>query len=75
MCEGVAAFSFGLKLTVSAEVLTFTYRSLGGWMQDASLAYEVATMMALTAIVCLLGAAIEVLGVWLVKRWEESRCG
>ncbi len=72
--EGVAALSFSLKLTVSAEVLAFTYRSIGGWMQEANLGYEIAEMTALTAIVCLLGVLIEVLGVWLVKAWEERRC-
>jgi NitT/TauT family transport system permease protein len=72
--EGVAALSFSLKLTVSAEVLAFTYRSLGGLMQEANGAGEFATMMALTVFVCLLGALIEVLGGWCIRAWEEKRC-
>ena len=72
--EGVAALSFSLKLIVSAEVLAFTSQSIGGWMQTANLGYEIAEMTALTAIVCLLGVLVEVLGVWLVKAWEERRC-
>jgi ABC-type nitrate/sulfonate/bicarbonate transport system permease component len=72
--EGVAALSFSLKLTVSAEVLAFTYRSLGGLMQEANGAGEFATMMALTVFVCLLGALIEGLGGWCIRAWEEKRC-
>ena len=72
--EGVAALSFSLKLIVSAEVLAFTYRSIGGWMQSANLSYKIAEMAALTVIVCLLGVLIEVLGVWLTKAWEAKRC-
>ncbi len=74
LAEGVAALSFSLKLTVSAEVLAFTYRSIGGWMQEASISAEAETLMALTVLVCLSGALIEVLGAWLIGRWEAKRC-
>lgn len=74
LAEGVAALSFSLKLTVSAEVLAFTYRSIGGWMQEASISAEAETLMALTVLVCLVGVLIEVLGVWLIGRWEAKRC-
>ena len=72
--EGVAALSFSLKLIVSAEVLALTSQSIGGLMQTANVGYEIAEMTALTAIVCLLGILIEVVGVWLVKAWEDRRC-
>ena len=35
--EGAAALSFSLKLIVSAEVLSFTAKSIGGMMQDAKI--------------------------------------
>ncbi len=66
--EGLAALSFALKLTVSAEVLTFTHRSIGGWIQESALAVETPTMMALTLTVCLLGAVIETLGAVACRR-------
>ena len=72
--EGVAAFSFSLKLTVSAEVLAFTYKSMGGLLQEMALSAEVALMTALTLFVCLLGLAIEMGLGWALKRWEEKRC-
>ena len=72
--EGLAALSFSLKLIVSAEVLAFTSQSIGGWMQTANVGYEIAEMMALTVIVCLLGVLIEVLGVWFTKVWGAKRC-
>ena len=72
--EGVAAFSFSLKLTVSAEVLAFTYQSMGGLLQETALSVEVALMTALTLFVCLLGLAIEVGLGWALKRWEERQC-
>ncbi len=70
--DGVAALSFSLKLTVSAEVLAFTYRSIGGWMQESALAAETATVMALTVFVCLVGALVELLGGALRKRFETQ---
>ena len=73
--EAVSVLSFALKLIVSAEVLAFTYQSLGGLMQEASQAAEMTTMMALTLIVCLLGLLIEVVGIWCLKRLEDKVCG
>ena len=63
---GIASFS--LKLTVSAEVLAFTSRSLGGLMQEANISAEIAQMMALTLAVCLLGIAIDAIGNALGER-------
>ena len=68
--DGIAALSFSLKLTVSAEVLAFTYRSIGGWMQESALAAETAMVMALTVFVCLVGVLIESLGAGARKRFK-----
>ncbi len=54
-----AAFSFSLKITVSAEILAFTFQSVGGWMQEARLSAELATLTALTLLVCLVGIVVE----------------
>lgn len=72
--EGIAAFSFSLKLTVSAEVLAFTYKSIGGLLQEASLAAEVAQMTAMTLLICFIGLALEFLLGWALGRWEEKVC-
>ena len=74
LSDGVAALSFSLKLTVAAEVLAFTYRSLGGWMQEAALAAETASVAALTAFVCLIGVVIEMLGGEIERRWGVEKC-
>lgn len=54
-----AAASFSLKITVSAEILAVTFQSVGGWMQEARLSAELATLTALTLLVCLVGIAVE----------------
>lgn len=72
LSDSVAALSFSLKLTVSAEVLAFTYRSIGGWMQESALAAETATMMALTAFVCVAGALVELLGGAMKKHFAQG---
>ena len=72
--EALAALSFALKLIVSAEILAFTYGSVGGLMQEANLNAEIAVMMALTLIVCAVGILIEVVGAWGLKRLGEKLC-
>ena len=64
--EGVAALSFSLKLIVSAEVLAFTYQSMGGLIQEANLAAEAALAMALTLLVCVVGVLLESVGLFLL---------
>ena len=54
-----AAVSFALKITVSAEILAVTFQSVGGLMQEARLSAELATLAALTLLVCLVGIVIE----------------
>lgn len=57
--EGAAALSFALKLTVSAEVLANTVKSLGGMMQDAKVYAEISQLFALVAVTFLLGLVLE----------------
>lgn len=57
--EGAAAMSFSLKLIVSAEVLSFTARSLGGMMQDAKLYAEIPQLFALVAVTFVVGLILE----------------
>ena len=57
--EGGAALSFSLKLIVSAEVLSFTTKSLGGMMQDAKLYAEIPQLFALVGVTFVLGLILE----------------
>ena len=57
--EGAAALSFSLKLIVSAEVLSFTAKSLGGMMQDAKLYSEIPQLFALVGVTFALGLVLE----------------
>lgn len=68
LLEGFAGLSFALKLIVSAEVLTLTYRSLGGWLQESAIAADRTELMALTLLVCVVGIALESLGAWLAAK-------
>ncbi len=65
-----SALSFGLKLTVSAEILASVYGSVGGLMMEASLygARARAMLFALTVIVCLIGIIIEFIGKFIFDR-------
>ena len=72
--EGLSFLSFGLKLVVSAEILAFTYRSLGGLLQEANISAEAAEMMAITMLVCLVGVALELVGAALFKRMGDRVC-
>lgn len=72
--EGIAAFSLGLKLVVSAEVLAQTAKSLGGQMQEAKAYLDMPYLFALVIGVVVLGLAIELFGAWLsgkVERWLQ----
>ena len=57
-----AALSHSLKVVVSAEILSYTYQSLGGLMQEMSLIEEKPTLFALVLIVFVTGLIIEMLG-------------
>ena len=66
-----AGLSFGLKLVVSAEILSSTFQSVGGAMQEAKFTYEYPVLFALTAVVCLLGLLAEWGGNALSRRAER----
>ncbi len=60
ICMNIGSnLSFGVKLIISAEVMAYTFNSLGGLMQGASSYMEVATLSALTLVAVLLGLLIE----------------
>lgn len=68
-----AGLSLGLKVMVSAEVLSYTLNSLGGMMQQARLFAEMPLFAALTAMCILLGLLLELLSYFLkrfVGRWK-----
>lgn len=51
--------SFAIKLTVSAEVMAYTYVSIGGMMQQAQAYIQVSRLAALTVVSVLAGIIIE----------------
>ena len=70
--EAGAGLAFALKLVVSAEVVTGTYKCLGKMMQSAQVDKEMATLFALVIIVFLCGMVLEG-GVALASRmWEKK---
>lgn len=72
--EGIAAFSLGIKLVVSAEVLAQTAKSLGGQMQEAKVYLDMPYLFALVLGVVAVGLMIELLGAWIcgkVERWLQ----
>lgn len=69
--ESGAAFSFSVKLVLSAEILANTARSLGGMMQQAKLYYEMPTLFALVMVTFLTGLLLESLGEWCAKAVER----
>ena len=69
-----AIFSMGLKVTVSGEVLSSTFRSLGGMMHEAQIYLATSRLLALTLLTVLLGFALEglcALVYRLVVRWRR----
>lgn len=57
--EAGGALSFALKLVVSAEVVAFTARGLGGMMQDAKIWGELPQLFALVTLVFIVGLILE----------------
>lgn len=51
--------SFAIKLVISAEVMAYTYASIGGMMESAHALIDIPRLMALTIIAILLGLIIE----------------
>ncbi len=67
LAQSGSVLSMGLKITVSGEVLSQTFRSLGGMMQNAQLFIEMPTLLALTLLVVAAGFLLEG-GCALLKR-------
>lgn len=72
--ESAAALSFSLKLTVSAEVLANTAKSLGGMLQEARIFLEMPRMFAITVLAVAVGFLMELAGMF-VARAAERRYG
>lgn len=70
--EATAAFSFALKLVVSAEVVANTARSLGGLMQEAQGYLELPKLFALVIVTFFVALVLETVGNWLSKRVESA---
>jgi NitT/TauT family transport system permease protein len=69
--ESLSALTFALKLTVSSEIMSNTFQSLGGQMQTANLYAQTPTVFALAFVVFLTGFVIEGLGNFLILRIER----
>lgn len=69
--EGVSALSLALKLTVSAEIMSNTFQSLGGQMQTANLYAQTPVVFALAMLIFFTGFFIEAIGMYAIKRVEE----
>ena len=69
--EGAAALAFSLKLVVSAEVMSNTFQSLGGEMQNASLYDKIPLLFALVCVTFLTGYALECIGLAFARAVER----
>lgn len=71
--EATAAFSFSLKLVVSAEVVANTARSLGGMMQEAqAYADGLPKLFALVIVTFIVALILEVVGGFIADRVEKK---
>jgi len=70
--ESAAALSFSLKLIVSAEVLAYTAKSLGGMMQEAKIYSEIPQLFALVVTAFIVGLILE-MAVGLLASAVEKR--
>jgi len=72
--ESGAALSFSVKLTVSAEILAYTYESLGGLIQSANVYIDMAGLFALTLVSVVIAFALE-LALKIIARLLLKRGG
>lgn len=70
--EASAGASFALKLVVSAEVLAYTFVSLGGMLQSSKIYMQTPRTFALAFMVVLTGLLIESVGI-LLARFVEGK--
>ncbi len=59
MAQLGGAFSMGIKIMISSEVLSLTYRSMGGMMQQAKMYVEITQLFALTLVAIFIGFIAE----------------
>ena len=69
--EGAAATAFSLKLVVSAEVMSNTFQSLGGEMQNAALYDKIPLLFALVVVTFLTGYVLECVGLAIARAVER----
>lgn len=62
-----SSLALSLKITISAEVISFTQKSIGINIQNANLALDTASLIAWTIAAILIGCIVE-LCFWLIKR-------
>lgn len=70
-----ANLSFSVKLVISAEVMAYTFTSIGGMMQSANGTMDIARLMALTLVAVLLGLIIEFVCYLIFKnsfKWQRE---
>ena len=53
--------SFAIKLIISAEVMAYTFTSIGGMMESANATLDISRLMALTLVAVLLGLLVELI--------------
>lgn len=59
LAQAGSVFSMGLKIVISGEVLSSTFRSLGGMMQQAQIEVDIPRLLALTIVSVVLGFLLE----------------
>ena len=64
--------SFAIKLIVSAEILASVYGSVGSLIKEASIYSLTAELLALTFVVCMIGAIVEFIGKILSECAEKK---
>lgn len=68
-----SAVSFGIKVTVSAEILASVYGSVGGLMSEASIYADTVTLFSMALILCLIGIIVEFIGKFTFDFVEKRR--
>ena len=67
--------SFAIKLVISAEVMAYSFTSIGGMMQMANVYFDISRLAALTLVAVILGLVIEGLFNLLTRllfKWQRS---
>ncbi len=68
--------SFSVKLVISAEVMAYTFTSLGGLMQSANALMDIPRLMALTLVAIVIGLLIELVFALINRftfKWAKNK--